>query len=327
MTTGAEIVDQLTASMESDSSTDKEQEAAEKSAAEAKGTQNADSSSTKGNEDKGKDSGKDSKSKSDLPDIPYDRFKQKVDQVAELTEKLEAVVGNAEGATARETELREKIEALEAEAAILDRVRALGENDKYRPIVEQLDAALRGIDEEVESGAKTEKEGEAEVTKLFREQKAELEDAFSNQRADLLLEQARGVSESILESLPDNYDESDKNTIAGMIPDLVDWAAIEDDPSVMRHEIVEGYKRAIGEHGEPRGALKARIVELETKQSEQPEAKEAAQSDDEFVEGLLSDERLGKYTVNDEGQPMEPEMSEAEFQANFAEVMRRVKGG
>ena len=121
MPTGAEIVEQLNQTMESESSTDNEQEATEEVVAEAKTTQKAESSST------GKGS-KEENGQKTVQNIPYDRFKEKVDQVAELTAKLEEVVGNAQSTTARETELREKIEALEEESDILNRVRGLAEN-------------------------------------------------------------------------------------------------------------------------------------------------------------------------------------------------------
>lgn len=316
MPTGAEIVDQLNASMESESSTDNEQEAAEEVVAEAKTTQKAESSGT----EKGS---KEEKGQKTVQNIPYDRFKEKVDQVAELTAKLEEVVGNAQSTTARETELREKIEALEEESDILNRVRGLAENEKYRPLVEKLDAALKGIDEDVESGEKTEAQGAKEISRLFGEQREELSEAFANQRADMLLENARMLSESILDSLPEDYDEGDRNQLADMLPDLVAWDTIEADPATMRDEIVEGYKSALIEYGEPRGALKARIAELETKTSEES-VTDPVKDDEEFVRGILDDERMSKFKTDDDGNVTEPEMSEAEFNDNFAQVLKRV---
>jgi len=313
--TGAEIVEQLNASMESDSSTDSESEETEEVVSEDKTTQKAEDSSTKGS--------KEEKSQKTVQNVPYDRFKEKVDQVAKLTEKLETVLNNSESSTARENELRSKIEALEEEADILNRVRSLAENEKYRPLVEKLDAALKGIDEEVESGEKTEKQAEREVSRLFSEQRDELAEAFADQRADMLLENARMLSESILESLPGDYDETDKNQIAEILPDLVDWDAIEKEPGTMRDNIVEGYKLALVEYGEPRGALKARIHELETNKSEESVV-DPAVSDEEFVKGILDDERMSKFKSDDDGNITEPEMSEDEFNDNFAQVLRRV---
>jgi len=315
MPTGTEIVDQLNASMESDSSTDSDETATEEVVSEGKTTQKAEASSTKGSEE--------AKDQKVQQGIPYERFKEKVDQVSELTEKLATVLGDTESTTARETELREKIEALEEEADILNRVRGLAENEKYRPLVEQLDNALKGIDEEVATGAKTEDQGARDVTRLFGEQREELAEAFADQRADMLLENARMVSEGILDSLPEGYDDGDKDAIADMLPDLVDWNAIEEDPSAMKHEIVEGYKDALTQYGEPRGALKARISELET-QSTDKEQPDHEVEDEEFVRGILDDERLSTFKKDDEGNVTEPEMSEAEFNDNFANVLKRV---
>jgi hypothetical protein len=316
--TGAEIVEQLNQSMEneSESHTDEEQEASEQVVvSEDTKDQKAESSSTKGN--------KESKGQKTTQTIPYSRFKEKVDEVAELTKKLEAVVGNAESSSARENELRERIQELESEQDILNRIRSLGDNEKYAPLVQQLDKVLRGIEDDVESGKKTEAEGAAEVQKLFSKHQDEMQEAFADQRADMLLENARMLSESILESLPETYDEGDKNRIADLLPDLVDWDAIEEDPGTMRDNIVEGYKQALVEYGEPRGALKARIKELEETESAEPE-RDFDKEDEEFVNKLLGDERLGKFKTDSDGNVTDPEMSEAEFNQHFADLMKRV---
>jgi hypothetical protein len=321
MPSGAEIVAQLNQEMEeaakSESSTENDLEALEpKAEAEAKQTPKADSSSTKGSKGKGE------AVKTGKPDIPYDRFKEKVDQVTDLTGKLDKLIASQELTTARENDLRQKIQALEEEAETLDRVRALAEDPRYRPIVEKLDKALKGVDEEVESGVKTEKEGKVDVTKILRDHRQELDTVLADQRADMLLEQCRMISDNILESLPEDYDDTDKALIIEMIPKVVEWNAIEEDPSRMKSEMIDGYKRALVRYGEPRGALKAKLAALETNKSEDPETK--VPSDEEFVQKILSNERLSKVRTNDEGKVLGPEMSEIEFEKDFADVLRAV---
>lgn len=316
MTTGAEIVEQLNKAHESDSPTDKEQETTEKEEkTEVTQTQTEEGSST---EKGSKETDKDTKSSQT---IPYDRFKEKVDQVHELTERLEKVIGESETSTARENELRKQVQSLEEEANVLDRIRQLAENEKYRGLVETLDKALKGEEEAVESGAKTKEEAAKDVTKLFEKHQKKLDEAFADQRADILLEQARMVSDGILDSLPAEYDEGDKSIVAGLVPKHVDWAKVEADPSIMKQSMVDGYKAALKEYGEPRGALKTKLEEFENNKPEKPV--EEIPSDEEVIKGILDDERLSKMRTDDKGKVLGPEMSDSEVEQKMAEIMRR----
>jgi hypothetical protein len=317
MPTGAEIVADLNEAMESDSTTDNEsEEAQEESQAEAKATEKQEDSSTaKGSKAKGK-SGKSGS------DIPYDRFKEKVDQVADLTKKLEDLIANQESTTARETELREKIAAMEEDVNILDRVRELADHPVHGPTVKSLDNALKGIEEQVEEGTKTEKQADIDVNKLLKEHKDEITAVLDDQRTDFLLDQSRAISDGILDSLPKEYDDTDKYFIAKSVPDNVDWDAIEKDPSVMKQAIVEGYKATLTQYGEPRGALQAKLEALETKSGDEQDV-ESPLSDDEFVKGILENEDLGKMKTDDEGKVLGPVVSDDEFENQFADMLRR----
>jgi hypothetical protein len=108
--------------------------------------------------------------------------------------------------------------------------------------------------------------------------------------------------------------------VAGLVPKHVDWAKIEADPSIMKQSLVDGYKAALKEYGEPRGALKAKLEEIETTKSEKPV--EETPSGEEIVKGILDDERLSKMKVDDKGRVLGPEMSDAEVEAKMAEIMK-----
>jgi len=315
MPTGAEIVAQLNEAHESESPTDEEQEATEKTeTAEAPQTPPVESSSTTGTEEpeKGKEK--------PTQEIPYDRFKQKVDQVNDLTGKLEKILGDQETSTARENDLRQKVQGLEEDADVLDRLRQLAEHPKYKPLVETLDKALKEGVEDVETGAKTEEEATQDVTKLFEKHQKQLDTAFADQRADMLMEQTRMISDSILESLPEEYDDGDKAMVGGLLSQSVEWEKIDKDPSTMKHHITEGYKRALTKYGEPRGALKAKLDAFETT----PEKSvDTAPSDEEYIKGILDDDKLGQMRTDADGKVLGPEMSDAEVEAKMVEIMRR----
>lgn len=257
--------------------------------------------------------------------VPYDRFKQKVDQVNELepfktrAEELERQVSEF---TTRERELQTRIEELEQEHTVLERVRALAKDDRYRPMVEKLDKAIRGVHEEVESGDKTEKEGQKEVADLVKQSRQELEDAFAEQRADLLWQQASSYAERLLEALPETYEERDRAMISKLWTPEVNWDSIEDNPDLLRDELLRSLKTVLEEYGEPRGALKQKVKDVETKSQQAAEQAQKGPDPEQEVRALLEQD-WGAVKTNDEGKVVGAEKGDDEFSRALARVIRQ----
>lgn len=245
--------------------------------------------------------------------VPYDRFKEKVDALEQATAKLEEF-------TTRDKELSVQIAKLEQSHDVLERLRGLAQDDRYKPLVEKLDKALRGVHEEVEAGDKTEKQGDKEVTKLFSDHKAELEDAFAQQRADLLWQQVQSISSQMLDALGEDYDDNDREAIARLWNPETNWDAIEENPDVMRDELLGSLKRVVETYGEPRGALKAKISQFEQKSQQTTEVTPAIDPEKE-LKGIL-DKEWGKVKVSPEGKTLGAEHSDEEFAATLAKVMK-----
>lgn len=245
--------------------------------------------------------------------VPYDRFKEKVDALEKATAKLEEF-------TERDKELSVKLAQLEQSHDVLERLRGLAQDDRYKPLVEKLDKALRGIHEDVQSGDKTEKQADADINKLFKNHKEELEDAFAQQRADLLWQQVQSVSERMLNDLGVEYDEQDKEAIAKLWNPATDWDAIEENPDVMRDELLKSLKHVVETYGEPRGALKAKVKQFEEKAQQAPE-KVATVDPEQELKGIL-DKDWGKTKTSQDGKYVGPELSDEDFSATMARVMR-----
>lgn len=264
--------------------------------------------------------------------VPYDRFKQKVDQVQELETKLNDALRESERATKVEEELRQKVVALEQEASVLDRLRGLAEDPKYRPMLEALDKKLKGIEEEVEEGTKTEEEGKEEASKLVEQAYSKVEKKFSQEneklakaRAEVLFDHANSIAERMLEALPETFDETDKRIIQREWNAEVEWGTIEEDPSQMRAELQRSFKKVVEEYGEPRGALKAKLKEFETKQSE-TEAVEKPPTPEEYVKGILSKE-WSAVEKDDDGNVKGAKLDDDEFARDIANVLRHTRAG
>lgn len=245
--------------------------------------------------------------------VPYDRFKEKVDALDEATAKLEEL-------TERDKELSVQLARFEQSNDVLERIRGLAQDDRYSPLVQTLDKALRGIHEEVVEGDKTEQQGEQATKRLFEDHKVQLEDALAQARADMIWQQVQTVSEQMLDALGDEYDDGDKEAIAKLWTPATDWDAIEENPDELRSELLDSLKSVVETYGEPRGALKQKISQFE-QNAQQTTETPARQSQEEELKGIL-DTDWGKVKANAEGKVLGAEHSDDEFSAVLAKVMK-----
>jgi hypothetical protein len=250
--------------------------------------------------------------------VPYERLSQVVKQKNEVTERLKALDEQFKSATARENELRERVGQLEGEKEILDAIKNLAQDERYRPHVEKLDRALQGLDEEVEQAQEQgDKKAENAALKKFEEKAAELDDLMADQRAESLWNEAHGRAREMLAALPEVYTDEDRAVLGKLWTPNVDWNAIE---AAGREAIPEAlntsFAAVIKEYGTPRGALvKKTTEEIEARV---PEAKIVSPEDK--VKELLAKEWGAR---DEDGAAVH---SEAEFNAGLAEMIRKTRG-
>jgi len=250
--------------------------------------------------------------------VPYERLSQVVKQKNEISERFTALEEQYKSATAREQELRGRIGDLEQDSQILDAIKNLAKDEKYRAHVIAIDKALQGIDDDIEAAEeKKDQKAVADAEKRFQAKAAELEDLLADQRAENLWNETAEMAKGMLAALPEEYTDEDKVLIGKFWTPRVNWSEIEQRGSeAIPSALNSSFAAVIKEYGTPKGALVTRTTkEVE---SRIPETKRASSED--VVKGLLEKDWAekdsdGKFVHSDE-----------EFTGGLTELLRKVHG-
>ena len=210
-----------------------------------------------------KESGK-SEGKGESKSVPYDRFAEVNSNWRETQKALEAK--DAELAKQRDavSKLTDLLEAKEQDARYVESIRDLYRSDPtWKESLEKLERRLAGVEEEVESGEKTEKEGEAETKRLLKQTQEALEEQILDQRSTMIVNQANQYAAELLERLPEEYSDLDKERISVIWTDAVDWAKVEssdDWNSALVDELQSSLDHVLNNvYKEPQGVLIQRV--------------------------------------------------------------------
>jgi hypothetical protein len=224
--------------------------------------------------------------------VPYERFSEVNARMRELESALDQ----------KNTELDERAKALEKLSGILEAkeqyvqiVESLRDlhrsgDPEWKPVLEKLERKLQGIEDEVEQGDKTEKQGDKEAQRLIKETAARLEDSIADQRADLIVGKAHALAAQYLAGLPEEYSDVDKERIAEAWTNAVDWESVEsaeDWADALEEELPKSLEDVLAKYGEPEGVVVARTLEA-LKEKGVVEEKPAPLSPQERIEKILS---------------------------------------
>lgn len=251
--------------------------------------------------------------------VPYDRLSKVVRQKNEVTERFNALDEQFKAATSRETELRTKIGSLEEDSQILDAIKNLAKDPRYKDHVGVIDRALQGIEEEVEEAEEQgDNKGLLQAEKRFEAKTAELEDLLADQRADSLWNETAAAAKSMLAALPDGYTDEDRTIIGQLWTPRVDWDGIEEAGSGgIASALNTSFADVIKEYGTPRGALVAKTTaEIE---SRNPELKIVSPEDK--INNLMS---TNWAELDKDGGAVK---SDDDFNAGLAQLMRETNAG
>ena len=254
--------------------------------------------------------------------IPYDRFKEVVDQKNEFKEKLESLETEHSARMQDLTQMVELLQAKESDSQLVNAIRAVANdgNPEHRELVENLDAVIQGIEKSVEKGETT-PEAAADETKLAIAQTQEaLQDVASDQQAELLLMKADLLAEKYFDALPPEYTDEDKEVISTLLTDAVNWEAIEEDPNVLQDAIPQAFEEVLQFFGEPRGEA-VQATEGETKQTTAPVT---APVEEEVPEHLKTDWGELKEIQTPKGEVLKPIHSDEDFEKALANELKRI---
>lgn len=266
--------------------------------------------------DEGDDGSDKDKGKKDP--VPYDRLSKVVKQKNEAVERSKTLESQLKSATDREAKLQSEIDALKTDVEILDSIKNLAQDPKYRPAVEQIDRALQGIDEEVdEARAEGDTKAESAALKKLEAKTSELEDLLADQRAEKLWDSAAARAKEMLAGLPEEYTDEDRELIGKLWTPKVDWNLIEANGSdAIPGALNSSFAEVIREYKTPKGALVANTTkEIE---SRVPEARVVSPED--AIKNLLERDWAER---DGDGNAV---ISEDEFNKGLAEMIRKTQG-
>jgi len=250
--------------------------------------------------------------------VPYDRFSEVVTQKNEAIERLKSLEQQFKSVTERESGLKTRVTQLETSNQIVEAIKALAKDERYRPHVVAIDKALQGVTEEVEQAKKS---GDDNAVKAAEERLQgkldELEEMAAEQKADTLWNSSNEYARNLLAALPQEYDDDDKALLSQLWSSRVDWDYIEENgreviPATLQKSLAE----LIKSYGTPRGALVSRTKEEVTKSI--PEANRPKSTEDK-VKGILETD----WAATKEGKPVH---SDEEWAKAAAEVLRATRG-
>ncbi len=251
--------------------------------------------------------------------VPYARLSEVVKQKNEISERYKSLEDQFNNANAREQELRTRVGTLEKDSQLIDAIKNLAQDERYRKHVNVIDRALQGIEEEVETAEATgDNKAILDAEKRFDTKAAELEDLVAEQRAEGLFQEATARAKEMLATLPQEYTDEDRSVIGKLWTPRVDWSGIEEKgSSAIPDALNVSLSDVIKEYGTPRGALVAKTTkEVE---SRLPETKLV--SDDDAIKGLMEKDWA---ETDKEGKAVH---SEADFNQGLAELLRRTRQG
>lgn len=272
----------------------------------------------------GKEEGsKEEQGKASNEPIPYDRFKEVVDQKNEFKEKFDALEAESQDRTKELGQMVALLESREGDTQLVNSIRALAGdgNPEHRDLVQNLDNVLQGIEKSVETGDKTPEEAAVDTKSALAATQTAMEDMAGEQQAELLLMKADLLAEKYFEALPPDYSDQDKEIISTLLTDAVDWEAIEADPNVLSEVIPSAFEEVLQFFGEPRGTPAAEAKGEETKQTAtvtEPVAEEEVPSHLKTNWGELKEVTTPKGTL------LKPVQSEDDFRAGLAAELKRI---
>ena len=253
--------------------------------------------------------------------VPYDRFSEVVSQKNDAGERIKSLEGMFQGATQREEGLRDQVSQLEPEHQILEAIRNLAGDERYRDHVMAIDKALQGIDEEVtEAEAEGDTKAVDAATKRFEAKQEELEDMIADQNAEQLWTSANDSATQMLNALPEEYTDVDKQRLSQLWTPLVDWDHIEaSGRESITPALQDSLAKLLKSYGTPQGAVVNQTREEVMKTV--PHAADAALTPEQRVESIL-----GKaWTATSEDG--KAEHSDAEFSEGIADLIRATRTG
>ena len=293
---------------------------------EEKVTSDKESASDEGEKEASAEASKKGKSTA----VPYSRFKEVNDKLGESAKAIEEL---NEKLTQRDGELSKLVDLLgERDQAqrVVDKINELyTKRSDLRPIIDQLDAAVKGNEEAIEKVEEKKTDAEAKgdlkavrelekVSKQLEATRSELEQSLAETQAEVILDKADRIIESYFDKLPEQYGDEDKRVLSDRLVDKINWDEIEKDPSKLTAVLARDFKATVEWYGSPKGAaVKADAEETSTQETKEPSVDDLRNAD--WGRMKVAKDTKGKDVIR-------PVVSDDDFTKALAAAIRKGTG-
>ncbi len=255
--------------------------------------------------------------------IPQKRFNE-VNTAKIAAQEAEAEAkGQLADSQAALVRMQELLESKEEDVQTLNEIKSFVNDPAMEPHVTAIHNKLVGIEEEVEKGDTTPEDALERAQALLEQARDEVQDTQSDVQADLLIARADGVKQQFLAGLPPEYNQDDRNTIADLYDEKIDWEAAVENPDDLTNILATGFQATVDRYGTPRGVLFSsdEVDELT------PEVTTKQTPEQELETAMGKDWGATKEIETKTGTKLVPVESEEAFNALMAKLIRTAHDG
>ena len=257
--------------------------------------------------------------------IPQSRFNEINDKLKEAKEAQEATVTQLAESNEKLVRMAELLEAKDDDVQTLNEIKSYINDPAMKPHVQAIDAKLRGIEKEVETGKTSPDEALAKTHKLLEQTREEMADAQATVQAEQLVNKADVIGEQLLAQLPKEYNEADRATITKLFANGMDWDEAVNHSDNLADFLTGEFQGVINEYGTPRGSL------LSTEDAEKlndDKEKETVKTPEQELDAVMNQNwgGLKKTDLGEGKERIDVELSDDEFSAAMAKMIRVASG-
>jgi hypothetical protein len=254
--------------------------------------------------------------------VPYARVKELSDKANTLTSLLEERDAKLAEKDSELGKLVDLLDSREYDSKVVEKINELHGDARYTDIIDQLDKAVRGVDEEEAKGNLTSEEASERTSKALKAATSELEEQLGQQRDDIILDRAERLTEKYMDELPESYNDEDLKVIGEALIDRIDWNQVHEDPDSLPDVLAQGFQKTVDWYGVPKGSLVAAS-------QEGANTEEASQADPAAaLEKRLDETEWGKLQMvkTPQGDVLQPVVSDEDWVDSLADAIAAAQG-
>ncbi len=269
----------------------------------------------------GKETTTENESKGKAKAVPYERFKEVIEDKNTLKAERDQIKEKYLEQTTTLANLTKMLETAKSDVDLVREIKDLQRDPAMLPHLEAIDRKLKGIEAEVEETGNVDKDKVADVQKLIKAQKAQLDEQMQETRSEMLITRADQIADQWLGALPEEYTDQDRKVISKLWANEVDWNILENQPEKLNEHLRETFKSVINDFGVPRGKLiDPDDPDSYTIEIDEPEKKSI---EDELMEAIGKKD-YGKILDVEKGgkKSRAAAVSDDEFAADMAKILK-----